>query len=284
MKVDYSVFRPAIEAMNTGNAGVLKQLLADNHGFTAFRLDEPTHGHFAHPYLLWFIADNPVRNGWFPANICEITSLIIDAIRRDAPETLQYQVNYALEFLTTGRTPTEPGLSTALIDVLIDSGAVPTNGISALAHRNPDAARHLIARGGGMTLAAAIGLDDWENARHLFPHADSRQRELALALAVHYNHNAAIAWLLKLGVNPNSFPEDDTGYFSNETPLHRATNSGNVEAVKLLLAAGADIGIKDRLHNETPPRWAQHFVNEDKRSDEYLERVCEIIELFRLHS
>ena len=148
IKVEFSVFQPAIDAMFSGNAVVLKQLLADDHGLISFRLDEPTDGYFAHPYLLWFIAANPVCSGRFPANICEIASLIIDAIRQNAPETLQYQVTYALELLAAGSNPGEPGLVIALIDLLIDSGA--------------------------------------ESASRLFPQADNSQRELALALAVFF--------------------------------------------------------------------------------------------------
>lgn len=264
--------------MNTGNEALLQQLLAGDRSLVALRLDEPADGAFAHPYLLWFIADNPVQNGWFPANLCSITSLIIDAIRREAPETLPFQANRALHLLTTGRTP-GARLMFALIDLLIDSGAVPANGIDALLHKNPEAARYLIARGGGMSLAAAVGLDDWENVTRLFPQAGSGQRALALSMAIRYDHNGALAWLLEHGADPNVFPEGN-GYLSYTTPLHQAVLSGNVEAIRLLLAAGADTGLKDRMYKETPPRWAQHFLNEDKRDDAYLERVREIIGLF----
>jgi hypothetical protein len=136
----------------------------------------------------------------------------------------------------------------------------------------------LIARGEGTAFVAAVALEDWESASRLFPQADDSQRELALALAADNDHNAAVAWLLKLGVNPDIFLE--AGVFSGDTPLHRATTSGNVEGVKLLLAAGADMNIKSRRIRETPPSYAQHYVREDKFADEHLERIREIIRLF----
>jgi ankyrin repeat protein len=134
-------------------------------------------------------------------------------------------------------------------------------------------------RGGGTAFMAAVALEDWESASRLFLQVDNSQRELALTLAADDSHNAALAWLLKRGVSPNIFLE--SGVFEGDTPLHLATTSGNVEAVKLLLAAGADINIKSRRIRETPPGYAQHYINDDKFADEHLERIREISRLFK---
>jgi len=46
-----------------------------------------------------------------------------------------------------------------MIDMLIDAGARPDGGGGAIAHGNLDAARHLIKRGGKLTLPTAVALD-----------------------------------------------------------------------------------------------------------------------------
>ena len=42
------------------------------------------------------------------------------------------------------------------------------------------------------------------------------------------------------------------------TALHLAAQSGATEAVRALLAAGADRGLRDALYDGTPADWAAH--------------------------
>ena len=57
---------------------------------------------------------------------------------------------------------------------------------------------------------------------------------------------AAIAFMLDLGFSPHA--RNDSG----EQPLHTAAYCGNVEVVRLLLAAGADVDARDARFNATP--------------------------------
>ena len=60
------VFREAVEAIDAGNVSVLKGLLAIYPELVMRPLDLPEEGYFKNPYLLWFIADNPIRHEKLP--------------------------------------------------------------------------------------------------------------------------------------------------------------------------------------------------------------------------
>src|SRR6185503_827899 len=153
------LFREAVEAIDNGNISSLQNLLNKNPGLISKRLEAPADGYFAHPYLMWFVAENPIRHEKLPANVIEVTRVLIDAAKKNAPGSFHEQINYTLGLVATGRIPRESGVQNEWIDLLIENGATPENGIGALAHGNIEAAKHLIKRGGKLTFATAIGLD-----------------------------------------------------------------------------------------------------------------------------
>ena len=79
--ISHPVFREAVEAIDAGNVSVLKKLLEVHPELVMKPLDLPEEGYFKNPYLLWFIADNPIRHEKLPPNISEIAKLIISAIK-----------------------------------------------------------------------------------------------------------------------------------------------------------------------------------------------------------
>jgi peptide-methionine (S)-S-oxide reductase len=83
------LFRDAVEAIDSGNISLLQHLLETNPQLVTKRLDTPTEGYFKHPYLLWFVADNPIRHEKLPANIVEITSLLIKFVRQNAKKVFR---------------------------------------------------------------------------------------------------------------------------------------------------------------------------------------------------
>jgi len=258
------LFREAVEAIDNGDISLLKQLLNENPQLINKRLDTPTDGYFAHPYLMWFVAENPIRHEKLPANIVDVTKVLIDAAKKNAPGSFHEQINYTLGLVATGRVPRESGVQNEWIDLLIENGATPENGIGALAHGNIDAARHLIEKGGTLTLATAVGLDLEDAVHHLLKNATRSDIELALMMAAFYGKSKMISLLVNHGVNVNVYLERSGGFHSHATALHQAVFSGSLESVKLLVDAGADLTAIDRIYEGTPLEWARYMQKEEK--------------------
>jgi len=270
------LFREAVEAIETGDIGLLTALITENHHLVQDKLDLPEPGYFQNPYLLWFVADNPIRNGKLPANIVDVTQLLIGYVKEFTARTMQQQLDYALSLVATGRIPRECGVQIALMDVLIDAGATPGGGLGALAHGNFDAAAHLIVRGGQLTLAAAIGLDRMDDVIRFTAGADKAELLVALTVAGFYGKPQMITYLLNLGADPNGYPENNAGFHSHATPLHQAVYSGSLESVKLLVEAGARLDMPDKIYNGTPLGWALHMENDESLNDEARKNFAEI--------
>jgi hypothetical protein len=268
------LFRRAVEAIDAGDLVTLSRLLDEHRGLIRQRLDMPVTGYFRHPFLLWFIAGNPVRAESLPANIVEITDLLIKAARgqdRDDPQqegddprqegndAFQQELDYTLGLVATGRVPRESGVQAELIDLLIDAGAAPAGGISALAHGNTAAAQQLIRRGDELTLAAAAGLGLEEEVARLAPGAGKDERELAVVVAAFYGRADLLSQLIGPGIDLNSYPKEGTGFHTHGTALHQAVSSGSLEAVKVLVEAGANTRLADRIYGGTPLDWAEYL-------------------------
>jgi hypothetical protein len=272
------LFLQAIAALDAGDEIELDRLLEEHPGLAGFRPGVPlpglpTESYFRNPCLLWFIADNPIRNGHLPADIVRIAGNILAHLQRHPPSDLQVQLDYALGLVATGRIPKEAGVQIELIDLLIDAGATPGNGIGALANGNPEAARHLIEKSRRLTLAAAAGLGWLKEVQQLVGQASEQEQQLALVVATFYGRTEVLAWLLGLGVNPNVYPSPDSGFHSHGTALHQAVSSRSPEAVRMLIAAGADSRLKDLQYDGTALDWADYLLREEINSPEEREHL-----------
>lgn len=258
------LFRKAVETIDRGDLVSLKDLLDKNPSLISKRLDTSTEGYFANPYLIWFVADNPVRNDKLAANIVDITGTLIQYIQQHAPETLQEQIDYTLGLVATGRIPRESGLQIELMDLLINAGAQPGNGIGALAHGNKSAAKHLIKRGGELTLTTAIGLDQADDVPRLLNKATNTDRQIALIASAFLGKADMIRLLIESDADVNAYIDRSSGFHSHATALHQAVYNGSLESVKLLIDAGADLNSKDRIYDGTPLDWAKYMQKEEK--------------------
>lgn len=253
-------FRDAVEAIDNGNIKLLERLLETNPQLVSKRLDTPTEGYFKHPYLLWFIADNPIRCEKLPPNIVGITRLLLKYVRQNAKESFREQIDYTFGLVATGRIPRESGVQIDLIDLLIDNGATPGSGQGALANGNIEAAKHIIERSGKITLTAAVCLDRMEDVIRLLPEANIDDKQVALMAAAFYGNPEMTEILINSGVDVNAYI--NKGFHTHASPLHQAVHSGSLETVKLLIQAGADFDAKDKVYNGTPLGWVAYMQTE----------------------
>jgi peptide-methionine (S)-S-oxide reductase len=149
-----------------------------------------------------------------------------------------------------------------LIDLLIDNGVTPGNAQGALAHGNIEAAKHIIERSGKITLTAAICLNRIDDVRRLLKPATIDDKQVALIAATFYGKPEIIELLIKSGVDVNAYI--NSGFHTHASALHQAVYSGSLDAVKLLVQAGANLDAKDKAYNGTPLDWAMYMQTKEK--------------------
>ena len=278
------LFQQAVSAIDAGDVTVLEQLLAAHPELVRERLDAPgawlrekvggaLDRFFQRPYLLWFVAEDPVRDGKLPRNIAQIASTIIRAAKRAMVDSLQEQLDYALRLVCWSWIARQCGVQIELIDVLIDAGASVDGGHTdaAIHNGNFEAAEHLLKRGAPVTLATALCLGRWADVDRLARTATLEAKQDAFVLAALKGKTEALRRMLALGVEPTTVSAQTQ---SHGTALHHAVSSGSLDAVKVLVEAGADFNRRDTAYNATPLGWAEHALQGQKDEKEYREIVA----------
>ena len=98
-------------AIDAGDVPALRRLLDEHPEMVRERLSEPgawlldplggtMPRFFRHPWLLWFVAEDPVRNGTLPANIADAARTIIEAAKRAGVKSLRKQLDSALRLVS----------------------------------------------------------------------------------------------------------------------------------------------------------------------------------------
>ena len=263
-----AMFRRAVECIDRGEVDGLRQLLDTHSELASERLTEApawlrdqvgdaTDGFFNRPYLLWFVAEDPIRNGSLPNNIADVIRAIVAAVRRSHPESLQEQLDSTLQLVCWSGVAADCGLQLDMIDVLVDEGAAPgKNPDNALVNGHVAAAARLLQRGATLTLGAALCLGRWSEAERLFVEASAEVKQFSFVLAALNGQAEGVSWMIKRGV-PLDEPSADL--YSHGTPLHHAVCSGSADTVRVLVEAGADVSRADTAWNATPLGWAEHY-------------------------
>jgi peptide-methionine (S)-S-oxide reductase len=250
-------FRAAVAAIDAGDTGELERLLADHPGLLRDRLDYGE-GYFRNPYLLWFVAENPVRNDSLPENIAEVTRTIVRAAEAAGVESLKFQLDYTLGLVCSGRVARERGVQGELIDLLVEAGADPERALEpALAHREMAAVERLLERGAPLTFLTAACLGRTKEVIRLGREASAGERQAALAGAALHGQAEVLALLIDQGADLDAF--NPSGLHAHGTALHNAVDSGSLPAVRVLAEAGGDLRTKDLMFDGTPLDWAEYL-------------------------
>lgn len=276
------IFQQAIRDIDEGDVAHLEQLIDENPALLTDRFDTPDKGYFANPYLLWFVANNPIRHGIMPGNTLEITQMMIRKAKAQQVPTLQHQLEYTLGLAVSGRIIREAGIQLSLAELLISGGARPRGSVGALAHQNVEAARFLTERGEPVELITAVCLE-LADAKERAIKASDAERELALGGAAFYGRIPALKMLISLGTDVNAYPDRERsgGFHSHATALHQAVCSGSREAVQLLVEAGANPELRDRIYGGTVTGWAEYGLTGEENSAEMKDKLKAIIDYLK---
>ena len=136
-------------------------------------------------------------------------------------------------------------------------GRSAIDAISRLEPEGLELLRHLALRGAepGPEHFARVGDQD---RLALLVSADPSvvRREEVIIAAVEGGHHGLASSLLREGADPNARVDDKSG----RTALHCAAWRGDLEMVKILTGAGADIYARDAEHDSTPLGWAETSI------------------------
>jgi hypothetical protein len=272
IEISDPVFRDAVKAIDSGDETALKKLLDTNPRLLTDRLNAPKGGYFQHPYLLWFVAENPVRNDTLPKNIIDIARLIIESAKQQNVGSLSDQINYTLALVCSGRVSREQNSQIGLIDLLVEYGANPNGPLmGALTHQETEALKRLLHHGATLTLPVAVGLKLKEEIPTLLKTASRADLQSTLTAAAYYGDANTLKTLLEYDLDINAWNTE--GFHTHSVPLHQAVWAGSVDAVKMLADAGADLRIKDKIYHASPLSWAIHC--EKPEIEKYLrERIA----------
>ena len=250
-RIEDATFRRAVELLDAGDAAGLRAHLHQHPNLVHQHVVFEGGNYFRNPTLLEFVAENPVRHGALPANIIEVTRVILDA----GPS--QSAQNETLMLVSTGSVPRECRVQLPLIDLLCDRGADSGSAAQAAAlHGELEAVTALIRRGAKIDLPLAAALGRIEDVRKLLTGASREDRHLALTTAADFGHAGFVRLLLDAGEDPNRY--NPVGGHSHTTPLHQAAGRGHQEVVRLLVERGARLDLKDILWRATLADWARH--------------------------
>lgn len=246
-------FRAAVAAIHAGDLDGLIRLLDAHPALLRERAVEPDcypQDYFRDPKLFWFVANNPSLMRKVPANIVEIArAMITRGVSRE-------DLDCTLELVMSAGTEHTGGHNLALMRLMLDAGATVTANavIVTLAHWVLEPVEALLDRGMAMTapIAAALGREP-ELAR-LLPDATPEDRQTALGLAVINRRLEAARLCLAAGADAGAL----LPVHKHSTPLHQAAVNDDLPMLKLLVAHGARLDVRDTLWDATPLHWAVH--------------------------
>lgn len=266
-------FESAVEAVIKGEFQRLESLLPEHPELVRARstrvtkYDPPVHA----ATLLHYVSANGVED--YRQKAPPNASAMAIALLRMGADPNATANFYGGKWRTLGLVassshPSQAGVQTELIDVLVDFGASLQGGdedsplLAALVHGYRGAAEALVRRGAPIDrLDIAAGLGRLAKFAVMLPTSSPQERHQALALAAQHGHEELVRLLIDAGEDVNRF--NPPGFHRHATPLHQAVLAGQEAVVRLLVARGARLDIQDKLHDAVPLGWADHNGQRD---------------------
>ena len=259
-----SAFEDAADAIVTGNFSSLEQLLKGDPQLIHARSDRPHRCTLLHYVGANGFEDFRQRT---PPNAVQIAECLLAAGAEVNAVADLYGGSSTLDLVATSVHPQRVGVQLALIDLLLTHGALMNTRLvnSCLANGRIEAATHLAKRGAPLDLEGAAGVGDLEKVASFFlpdgslqPSATPTQMRDGFTWACEYGKTPVVAFLLDRGIEVGMILPRPHG----QTGLHWAAHGAHLETVRLLLARGAPVHIKDQHWGATPLEWAHHGRDE----------------------
>src|SRR5690348_11166078 len=154
-------------------------------------------------------------------------------------------------------------------------GAPPIEALSRLGSAGLPLVRHLASKGFEVSPQELARLGDHESLRRLLEHKKRRiDLDHVFQSAAEFGHHEIVEWLLTQGANVDAKSSTGNGW----TALHSAAWEGDLRMAKILVAAGADVRIRDKEHHATPAKCARVAIEVTNNPEcqvvaEYLDEV-----------
>lgn len=281
-----SQFEAAVDAVVEGDIAALKRLLRENPELVRSR---STREHQS--TLLHYVSANGVENfrQETPTNIVEIARLLLEAGADVNAESQAYGGrSTALGLTATSYHPDAAGVQLALMELLIDAGAVidgpdSSSSVNAcLRNGRGEAAEYLANRGARLDLEGAAGVGRLDIVKSFFddsgalkPAATRQQLIDGFTSACTFGRTSVIEFLLDHGMEVN------TKLKGGSTGLHWAAYEGHGDTVRLLLERGAQVEMADGNYQGTPLHWTLygrgHARPRERERRSYYETVALLV-------
>jgi ankyrin repeat protein len=220
-----------------------------------------------------------------PANVVAMARMLLDAGAEVNAESDAYGGGSTTLMLTaTSGHPEQVGVQTALMELLLERGAVIDGRSSTvnacLRNGRGAAAAFLAGKGARLDLEGAAGVGALDRVKEFFAEdgglkapATAQQLADGFGWASEFGRVRVVEFLLQHGVRA-----DTTLRADGVTPLHWAALGGHVEIVRLLLARGADVNARETSYGGTPVGWALHGFGDGRQTHDE-ERYYQVVDV-----